>query len=236
MEYTKVKGIVLQSFDYKDKDKLVKIFSLEEGIVTATLKGVKGANAKLKATKEPFCFADFILEKTSNRIISANIIDSFYDLTKDIKKMYCACMMLDAVKIILKENQTNSQLFVNLLKALKVITYDNVNLYYVLDKFLIEIFAFNGLKLSFDKCSNCGIPLKGKRYLNLNYSEIVCISCRTGRVIEISPVAHKSMQILNEMQFDDLKNVKLPENSEIDVYKILSLNFENQFGVKLTTY
>ena len=41
MEQIKFTGIVLKSVDYKEKDKLLTIFSLELGKITATLKGVK---------------------------------------------------------------------------------------------------------------------------------------------------------------------------------------------------
>ena len=44
MEDTKVKAIVLDSKDYKDKDKLVTLFTLENGLVSAVAKSVKSSN------------------------------------------------------------------------------------------------------------------------------------------------------------------------------------------------
>ena len=234
MGYTKVKGIVVKSFDKKEKDKLIKIFTLENGFILATLKGVKSAKAKLKATKEPFCFAEFLLEGENNVVTSAEIIDSFYDLSKDVKKLYCASLLLDIVQGVLKENQKNPQLFINLIKALKIITYEQTNLYYVLDKFLIDVFSLYGLKFSFDKCSNCGVHFGEKRFLNLDYSEIVCPACRAGRVVEIPLIVHKTMVVLSQTNYDNLKNLKLAENSETETYKILALKFENQFSLKLS--
>jgi hypothetical protein len=59
----KVKGIVISSKDYKDNDKLLTLFTLEKGIVFAKIVGVKKPNAKLKAVKELFCFAEFDLAR-----------------------------------------------------------------------------------------------------------------------------------------------------------------------------
>ena len=50
----KIKGIVISSIDYKDKDKLITIFSLEKGLITAKLTGVKNPKAKMKPLKRFF--------------------------------------------------------------------------------------------------------------------------------------------------------------------------------------
>ena len=59
METKIIKGIVLSSYDYKEKDKLVEIFSAEQGKIIAILKGCKAPSAKLKFAFQPFCFAEF---------------------------------------------------------------------------------------------------------------------------------------------------------------------------------
>ena len=58
-----VTAVVLNSIDYKEKDKLVKLFTAETGVISAVLKGVKSANSKLKFACQPFCFAEFELVK-----------------------------------------------------------------------------------------------------------------------------------------------------------------------------
>lgn len=54
----KVSAIVLGSRDYKEKDKLVELFTLEEGLKTVVLKGVKNANANLNSPKNHFVLAN----------------------------------------------------------------------------------------------------------------------------------------------------------------------------------
>ena len=85
MDSIKIKAIVLSSVDYKEKDKLVTLFSLENGVVTATL----------KFAKEPFCFGDFYI--SAKTITNVDVEDSFYDLTKDIDKFYVACAILETI-------------------------------------------------------------------------------------------------------------------------------------------
>ena len=72
MEQIKFKGIVLKSIDYKEKDKLLTIFSLELGKLTAVLKGVRQEKAKLKFAAMPFCFAEFV----------ATNVNGYYTITE----------------------------------------------------------------------------------------------------------------------------------------------------------
>ncbi|MBQ0098986.1 MAG: recombination protein O N-terminal domain-containing protein, partial [Firmicutes bacterium] len=43
----KLSGIVVSSISYGENDKILNIFTLEKGIVSAKIKGVKKAGAKL---------------------------------------------------------------------------------------------------------------------------------------------------------------------------------------------
>ena len=91
MNETKVKAIVIGSKDYKEKDKLVDLFTLECGIVTTLFKSVKNPNAKLKSAKEIFTFGDFIyIDGVFKTVTSADVISNFFDITKNINAYYVA--------------------------------------------------------------------------------------------------------------------------------------------------
>ena len=115
MEETKVKGIVLGGIDYKEKDMLISLFSLEQGVISIVFKGVKSPKAKLKSAKEVFSFGDFIYSGANKIVTSADIIENFYEITKDIKKYYVACAMLNAVKAVLPQGEPNPQIFLLLI-------------------------------------------------------------------------------------------------------------------------
>ena len=105
LDTIKTRAIVLSSIDYKEKDKLVTLFSLEYGKITAKLKSVKAFNAKLKFAKETFCFGEFIIQKPANVISSVEVIDTFYDVTKSLEKFYNACAVVEIVKKVIQEEK-----------------------------------------------------------------------------------------------------------------------------------
>ena len=140
MSSLKTKAIVLGNINLKEKDKLVDLFTLEYGRMAVSMKGVRGEKAKLKMAKEPFCFGEFVIENTkgNNIVTQVDIVDNFYDLTKDIDKFYEGCALLDIIKNVATV-QCESEIFIETLKALKTLCYENVKKYYVFDKFLNKL-------------------------------------------------------------------------------------------------
>lgn len=227
----KLKGVVISSKDYKEKDKLITIFSLEEGIVMASMKGVRGEKAKLKFAKEIFCFGEFVLENTKglNVVTQVEIIDNFFGLTNDISKYYEASAIIDIVAKTSCE-QANPPLFISLLKSLKALCYQSVEKKYVLCKFLIDAFQNLGYKFVTGKCASCGAILFDKKYFNLNFGEIVCPACRNDFCVAISESGYSALKLLNATEYDKLQTLKLCKGSEVEVLKLLEKNFEWRFG------
>lgn len=232
MSSCNLRGIVLGGTDVKEKDKLIRIFTLEKGIVLATLRGVRGDRAKLKSAKEIFCFAEFVVEEGKNYclVTSANVIDNFYDISKNIEKYYEACAIIDIVDKIAVE--PNPQLFIDLVKALKTICYEDIPKYYVIDKFLLNIFNSMGYKFLTNNCSSCGAKL-GAKYFNLDIGEIVCPACKNALCVPISEPCYSGLKILNNCDYDKLVTVKLGGGGEIQVFNLLCKNYEWRTGYKV---
>lgn len=234
MEETKVKAIVIGGIDYKEKDKLVNLFTLEQGIQTVVFKGVKSANAKLKSAKELFSFGDFIYTGGNNKVVtSADIIQSFYGLTKNLKKYYTGCAILDIIKTVLPEGEQNPQLFVITLKCLGLLLQDEVDNYMVLNKFLISIFKGVGYSFDVNFCNNCGEKLRERRFINLMHGDVTCSLCRAGSFIQLSMPVASALRLISNTDEDKLTTLKIQRETLISTFNILSANFEYRFNKKI---
>ncbi len=234
----KIKAIIIGSKDYKEKDKQVVLFSLEKGKIFAFLKGVKSPNAKLKFAKELFCFGDYILTDTkAGRIItSCEPIDTFFDITQKYENYLIGTMILDIANTVVDYNEPNPALFVEILKALKILTYETVNPLIVGIKFLINIFNGLGYQLSLNKCSSCGGPFVNRRFLNLYTGEITCYGCKSPNSVEISAGVHGILRVLTNTDYEKLSTLKLAENLVKETLNLLLLNFEERFSKKLKIF
>ena len=233
MASTKVKAIVIGGVNIKEKDRLITIFSLERGKMVVSMKGVRGEKAKLKSAKEVFCFGDFVIEegKYSSIVTSVDIIDNFYGLTQSVDKYYEGCAIVDIVAKMTTD-QSNAGLFIQLLKALKCLCYDDVKKYYVVDKFLLSIFDSMGYGFMTEVCSSCGGNL-GIKYFNMEVGEIVCPGCKNALCIPISEAAYSAMRILNKTDYEKLSTVKFGGMGEIQAFNLLAKNYQYRTGNQL---
>lgn len=232
MATIKTKAVVLGGVNIKEKDKLVDLFTLEEGRMTVSMKGVRGEKAKLKMAKEPFCFGEFVIEKGSGSgvVTQVEIIDNFYDLTKDLDKFYEGCAILDLARAV--ANESDPRIFIELLQALKTLCYENVRKYYVFDKFLLKITEILGFSFDKTNCESCKANLN-LAHFDLNKGCLVCPNCKTENSIKVGKDTLKALQILSETDYDKLASLTLAVTSEKEVLKILALNLEWRVGVRV---
>lgn len=232
----KIKAIVIKSSDRKEKDKNILLFSLEEGKIWATLKGVKGSNAKMKIAQNPFCFGEFVLEdgKAGKIVVGFDAIETFYEITQDVDKYFVGTAILE----ILLATEFSSQgetapLFVETIKALKTLCFSNVNPIYVLDKFLLDYFSNFGSPIFVDKCSACGDKSFEKLFFDYRTGELVCSACKAFTSEELSKTTFSALKIIKNADFESLKTIKLAQESEVGLLRVLIRNFESRFDKKL---
>lgn len=234
MSEDKVRAIVLGSRDYKEKDKLVELFTLEEGLKTVVLKGVKNANAKFKFAKEPFCFGEFVLsgQNQIQVVTSASMIESFFDLTKNYDRFMVGCKILGLIPVFLEKYQTNSDFFLLCLKTLKELTYSNTDERLIMCAFLTKSFAQIGYKINVVKCASCGATFMGQIYLNADTCEVVCQNCRTFFSVPISAACHNAIKILTRCEIDSMNTINITQDVLVNLLKIYQIILQSRFSYK----
>ena len=231
----KINAIVIKSSDRKEKDKNILLFSIEQSKFWATLKGVKGVNAKMKLAQSPFCFAEFVLEdgKMGKIVTGLEVIESFHELSEDVEKYFEATAILEVLNALeFSSVQERAQIFMLLIKALKTICFSKTKPIYVLNKFLLSLFSISGFPLDVEKCS-CGNCAFEKLYINYMIGELECISCKHLTSEEVPAVVLSQIKILNRTDFDNLHTLKFAQSSELSLLKILVKNFESRFDRRL---
>ncbi len=216
MSETKVKGIVLKASDRKEKDKLVHIFTLEKGLIVANIKGVKNANAKLKILAQPFCVADFILNEKNGfyTVINGDVIETFFDLSKDYDKYVTACCFTEAVRsALLSLKNDEKYVFVLLLKALRELTYGSATIKFIYVKFFYDLIKVCGYKLNISNCSVCGDRFTSEIYCNNDDLSFVCENCKMYNCENADKAALKFIDIVQDCEYEHLKDLKVNEQS-----------------------
>ena len=237
MDEYKVNGIVISAIDYKENDKLITIFSLELGKITAQLKSVKKTNAKLKYAGQMFCFGEFELAKSADFFTVKNLAltDSFYDLTQDYNKFLIGEMMLEIINLVTLPGQINEYIFINTLKCLKFLAYDNVNEFVILTKFILNILKVVGYEINFNKCNECGEKFTDT-FFNYGLGFITYGNCKGMDNSPISKKQFNDLKIINNCDIEKLQSIKIKSADLFTIILILKRNLENKFNKNLKTF
>lgn len=214
----KVDALVLKSTDYKDNDKILTLFTLQNGKVTAAVRGVKKAGAKLKFCAQPFCFAEYVLAKKGERrtVISATNTDGFYALREDIEKYYAGCAVCEVCDTLLFEGIINEELFLYAVNALKnMCDGDGAE---ELIKFMIKALSLSGYMLSLDACAECGSLLKGRIYFDISGGSFYCGECAKGA--GTGENTYNLLRKCSDISFDESKIDRLAKPRALKLLRV----------------
>lgn len=222
-------GIVVGAVSYGENDKILSIYTLEKGQLSAGIKGVKKAGAKLKFASEPFCFAEFITSVSPKRrtVTGASLIDSFYPLREDIKKFYAGATALEYVKKFCNYESNPGEHFPLLADCLKTLAYKDDNPRTVVASFLIDALALSGYGLNLNACVTCGKQINGRVFFNTQDGGFYCEECFNGFGREIKEQTYKSIL--------SIKNGEYQSIDALAVLKLIDFYVETKTEVNLAT-
>ena len=227
----KVDALVLRSANYRDDDKILTLFTLQQGKVTAAAKGVKKAGAKLKFAAQPFCFAEYVLAKKGERrtIISATNTDGFYALREDIEKFYAACAVCEVCDALLFEGIVNEQLFLSAVNALKEMCEGNA--VEALIRFTLGALDFSGYMLSLSACAHCGAALRGRVYFDIAGGCFTCSDCAEGE-----GTGENTYNLLRKCSDLSCCAEKIDREAYVRALKLLKVYFRDKTESDLKTF
>ena len=220
---------------YKDKDKIIHIFTLELGVVSGILKGVASPNSKMKFAGQPFCFGKFDLVKSNDFYVvkGVDLIDTFFDITTDYDSFRFCNFMLEVCKNIMKPNIISESLFITLLKSLQAIVYNQVSIKLVVCKYILRVLEIIGYKLNFDNCDNCGMKFVGDTKFDEYAGTFRCSSCSGGVVV--SKQLFVSLKIISNTDFDRLNSIKLNDECLSAMIDLLVEDLSQRLNCKFTS-
>lgn len=173
---------MLRAADYGENDKILTLLTAELGKISAGIKGVKKAGAKLRFAAQPFCFAEYILSKRGERytVTNASETESFYEIRTDINKFYAASAVCEAANSLTYGGREDNPIFTLAVQALSGIC--NAEECPALIKFLLSALSASGYTVGLDNCAECGSPLVSadKMRFDMNAGAFTCWDCGTG--------------------------------------------------------
>ena len=187
----KVDALMLRAVDYGENYKILTLLTADCGKLTAGIKGVKKAGAKLRFAAQPFCLAEYMLSGRGGRytVTGASESESFYDLRCDINKFYAASALCEAASALTPEGENSPRMFVYCAEGLRDMCVGDEG--FALIKFLVRALSLSGYGFSAGACSECGAELCNEQKLRFDMPSgtFTCWDCGTGSGVSGSTYA-----------------------------------------------
>jgi len=235
-----VTGIILKTDDYGDSDKILTVFSKEDGKIPVLYKRAKilkkggGAVSQLFAVSEYSCFVgkNFYIHNQSM------LLKSFAELQKSLKKLAAASYMAQLINYAYENYQKDERAYMLLLYCLgKIEKGSEENLLGYVALFQMKLLAITGYSPMLDSCVVCG---KDSALDSFDIAEggVMCEEC--ARVAQkynhISETDRKTLLMLLNivLKQEDLTN--MDSNRALNLIELLHCCLTDKLEKQLSTY
>ena len=228
----KIEGIVVSEQAYGETSKIINILTPDKGIVGVMAKGARKLKSDLANVSGKLNYGYFNLYYKPDKLstlISADIISTFRNIRKDIKKISYASFLLELSTQVMKHNPHNL-VFENLIACLKKIDegFDPLVITNILQLKYLDLL---GVMPVFDCCSGCG---KTSNILTLSTIKggYVCNSCHTSEKI----VSEKTIKLIRMFYYVDIDKISKLEISDIcknEINEFLDNYYDQYTGLYL---
>ncbi|ONI39167.1 DNA repair protein RecO [Candidatus Epulonipiscium fishelsonii] len=153
-----VKGLVIKEYIVGESDKYITLFSRELGQIQVSAKFAKKYVSGLSAGTQLFVYGEFKIIKRQDKykLLSADIIMSFYKLREDLIALSYANYIIEFLLKVTNENDKQEELLVLALYTLNTLTKSRLNCKIVRTIFDLKALQCLGLMPQVNNCVVCG--------------------------------------------------------------------------------
>ena len=217
MSQVKTEAIVLRSRNYRDKSKIVSLYTKSHGKMTFIAKGVRDTKSRWGGVLQSMAYLNVMFYYNENRTLhllsGADFERSFQSIFGEYEKTQSAYRIVELLNLATEENHESAELFeliVETLCNLEIATKNYVNLFFNFELRLAKILGF-----AINPDEFCGITGEDKLRLVGNLSQ--------GQ--NMPSDASKTMNLLLSGSFDDFRDIKISPPAEKSIDNFLEFYF-----------
>jgi DNA repair protein RecO (recombination protein O) len=248
----KAKSIIIKSYRLGESDKIIKLYSMESGIISAVAKGAFNLKSKFSGRLELYNIIDCEISSGRNLdiITQVEIIEAFKNISCDFFKFSISQIISE---IILK-TQSEKSPSINIFKLLyvtfkeinKANAEDNLTLKKILIFFLAKFLKIMGYVPLFDYCSICGNKLSDEdlKYerkgfiFSIKYGGAICNKCRKNidRLLFIGKDCLDIFMNLFYIKIERLPDLNISEKNTDVLLNIIENYFIYHLDIKIESF
>lgn len=225
MALIKTKGLVLKEHPYREHDKILTIFTEDDGKIQCIARGVRRQKGGFIASTQIFAYSELIYYPGKNfgNINQSHLIEAFYPLRNDLGKMTLASYLLDLMMNAFDFYQKSPEILKLLLHVLFYISNKKARHDCILvAAFQMKLIAYLGYRPGLERC----MVDQSEKYLNffsIENNGVICQTCKAevqGYIYRLSP---GMLALLHDFLRRPIKELIAVEANEEDIGKLNDL-------------
>lgn len=174
----KTQAIIIKRRNFGEADRLLTLYTQNEGKIVVIAKGVRRSRAKLVGHTEQFYLLNLQLAegKTWDVVVSADIINNFNNIRSKSNLTNQAYFLAELVDSLTHEAEPHQEIFDLMQSAL--IRFDQGRDELIIPYFSFKILSFLGHKPELNNCVKCRQKISGENnYFSNLMGGVLCDNC-----------------------------------------------------------
>ncbi|MBM7688278.1 DNA repair protein RecO [Enterococcus ureilyticus] len=236
MALGETKGIILFTKDYKEKDKLVKIFTESFGKLMFFVKGAHRKNNPISSAILPFTEAVYIGDFREDGLSFLNGSKEVYPLRiiqEDIFINAYATYILNLVDAAIEDRTYDPNLYQFVQQALKLLN-ENKDAEIVTNIFEIQLLSRFGISPEWRHCSVCQ-QTQGKFDYSSKYSGVLCERhwSLDDHRYHADPRAIHFIRLFSSVSYDKVQDINVKSETKAAIRKTIDELYDEYVGIQL---
>lgn len=194
-----VEALILRARDFGEADKILTIYTREEGKCQAIAKGVRKSTSRLRGGVQPLTHSRLLLYRgrTLDTVSQSENICAYAALRDDLVLLSAASYLAELLEAAVPEREPHEEIFQLGAASLGLLLAGDPEL--VVRFFELRLLDLLGYRPMLSSCAVCDRPLEGGTFfLDPDAGGLVCRDCavETHRLVRISPGTALTMERL----------------------------------------
>jgi DNA repair protein RecO (recombination protein O) len=172
-------AVVLKRMDLGEADRIVTLFSRDEGKIRAVAKGVRRSTSRSAGHLEPFTLSDvlFAVGRELDVISQADTLESFRDIREDLDLTTHAYYLTELVDLLTEDRQENRVVYDILVAGLHdLVAASNTRM--VIIMFHLTLLEAVGYRPELRECVGCRADIQPERnHFSALLGGVLCPAC-----------------------------------------------------------
>lgn len=203
MQHINTQGIVLKRTFVGEKDAIIKILTLDKGLISASVKGIKNMKSKLSAGASVFSFSEFSIneDKGKNIVSSAVLKEGFYGLSSNIERLSYAAYFADLVAMFNPTGDDAKNIVPLILNTFYLLSNTDKNMFLIKCVFELKLLSALGYSPELEVCVSCGEP-ENLVLFSASEGGVCCRSCAAN---DVSIITKDTLSAMRYAEKSDCK-------------------------------